>query len=151
MSAPTSTLDKVAIAARALGAIGVLVIAGRFAYVSAVAATAPSPSATASDSAPPARGSERVPIADRGSEPRPVPGKGKIVRVTAMITLPPDQTEIFIDDARVGRTPYMGDVECEAGKRVRVKLVPPKGAPSASTIELDRACDSKDLEITKAP
>lgn len=146
MSAPASTLDKVAIAARALGAVGVLVIAGRFAYVSAVAATAPAPSAAPSDSTPPGRGTERAPIANRsGGEPRP--GKGKVVRVTAMITLAPDQSEIFIDDARVGRTPYMGDVECEIGKRVRVKLVPPKGA----TVEFDRACDSKDLEITKAP
>lgn len=147
MSAPTPTIERVAIAARALGAIGVLVIAGRFAFVSAKAATTAAPTEAPSGSAPPARGSERAPITERPGEPRPVPGKGKIVRVTAMITLPPDQSEIFIDGARIGRTPYMGDVECEAGKRVRVKLVPPKGP----TVELDRSCDSKDLEITKMP
>jgi hypothetical protein len=64
-----------------------------------------------------------------------------------MITLPPDQSDIFIDDMRVGKTPYMGDVQCELGGRVRVKLVPPKGAP----LEFERSCEKRDLEITKAP
>lgn len=138
-----STLEKVAVAARALGALGLVVVAGRFAYVSAKAATAPSPTPVASSSSEPVgRGSERPPAITHDTPP--VAARGKIVRVTAMITLPPDQSEIFIDDMRVGKTPYMGDVQCELGGRVRVKLVPPKGAP----VELQRNCDKKDLEIT---
>lgn len=142
----SSTLDKVAIAARSLGAVAVIAIAGRFVYVSAKAATAPEPPPIAgSASAPVGRGTERPPPAPHDAPP--IAARGKIVRVTAMITLQPDQSEIFVDDTRVGRTPYMGNVECEVGGRVHVKVVPPKGKP----IELDRACDSKDLEITKAP
>lgn len=142
-----SPLEKVAVAARALGALGLIAVAGRFTYVSAKAATAPSPPpvASASSSEPVGRGTERPPAITHDTPP--VGAKGKIVRVTAMITLPPDQSEIFIDDMRVGKTPYMGDVQCELGGRVRVKLVPPKGAP----VELQRNCDKKDLEITKAP
>ncbi|MFO0614485.1 MAG: hypothetical protein U0414_18010 [Polyangiaceae bacterium] len=139
-----SVLEKIAITARAVGAIAVMAIGGRFAYVSAKAATAPAPPPVASDSsAPVGRGTDRPPAVTHDRPP--IAAKGKIVRVTAMITLPPDQSEIFIDDNRIGKTPYMGNVECELGGRVRVKLVPPKGAP----IELERSCDSKDLEITK--
>jgi hypothetical protein len=138
-----SSLEKVAIAARALGALAVIAIGARFAYVSAKAATAPEAPPARDSSAPVGRGTDRPPAVTHDQPP--LAAKGKIVRVTAMITLPPDQSEIFIDDTRIGKTPYMGNVECELGGRVRVKLVPPKGAP----IELERSCDSKDLEITK--
>lgn len=68
---------------------------------------------------------------------------GAPVRVTLVVTAGPERSEVFVNRASVGHAPFMGDVTCRAGDRLRVELMPPSGAPRT----YDRMCMPGTLRI----
>lgn len=98
--------------------------------------SAPSASAPWAASAPSDGGSPTLAAASA------LPTGGSI-RVTLMITAGAARSEVFVNRARVGNTPFMGDVTCKAGERVRIELMPPVGAPRS----YDRTCAHGTLRV----
>ena len=62
---------------------------------------------------------------------------------TLIITVGPERAEVFVNGVPVGRTPYVGDLQCARGNIVRVAVLPPKGTP----IEREAVCRSGTITI----
>jgi len=133
---------------RTAAAVVALLVAGRFTFVAVSSALAKS------SMAPPIDGSARAP---RGTErsARPVLSStssapvvfGTPIRMTAMVTAGPDRSDVFIDGANVGKSPYVGDISCRAGDTVLVRIVPIRGNP----IEFQRPCTKGTLRVDESP
>jgi hypothetical protein len=139
--------------ARTVGAVAALIFVGRFAFVAIRAALAKTatPTEAASSSHPP-RGMDRPPrhgvprdeaSSASSSDPVVVATSGTAIRVTAMITAGPDRSEVFIDGADVGKTPYVGDASCRLGETVHVRIIPSHGLP----LDFDRICNKGSLKV----
>ncbi len=121
-----------AAACRLAAALLIALAAARLAFVTVLGAmaarapklAAPAPSAAASASAaPPASSSaSRARTAGRAA----TPGKSTLVNLVVTVG---GRSEIYVDHAYVGKSPYIGDVSCKVGGTVIVQLVPDKGAP----------------------
>ena len=129
-------LSRVATAVRTIAAFTAVAFAGRFLVVTVSAATAAEPMATktsASSASPP-------PPSAMADAPRPsasaVVASGSVIRTTIVVNVDPPRSEVTIDGARVGRTPYVGDVVCRAGEQVAVRVALDRGA----TMVFDRPC-----------
>ncbi len=65
-------------------------------------------------------------------------GKKKPGRAMAslIVNVGPERSEVFVNGVPVGRTPYLGDLQCARGNKVKVDILPPnKGKPLTRTVE----------------
>ena len=54
---------------------------------------------------------------------------------TLIVSVGPQRSEVFVNGVPVGRTPYVGDLQCAKGKKVRVDILAPKGTPLRRDVE----------------
>ena len=96
---------------------------------------------------------ERAPALESSRAPAPIPPKpapppatsvappkqgeqvkvGASLRLSVVVTLSPDRSEVHVDGVNVGKTPYIGEVSCKAGEDVKFDVLPPKGNPKSFT------------------
>lgn len=130
-----------------VAAVGLVVVAARFAVVAfgAASAKADATPAPSSSQAPP-RGAERSarPLDSQASASTGTPPPaGAPIRVKLMVMAGPDRSDVFADDSNVGKTPFVGDFSCRTGEKVHFRIVPPTGAP----IDLDRPCAPGTIKV----
>lgn len=136
-------VSRVAPAARTVAALTVVALVARFAMVTVQAATessprpAPTPRAAASNAQPPP--STAAPrVSASGSV-----AQGTLIRTTVVVNVDPPRSEVSIDDAKVGRTPYLGDITCRVGEPVHVLVTLDRGAK----LVFDRSCAPGTIHI----
>jgi hypothetical protein len=56
--------------------------------------------------------------------------------VTVAITAGPPRSDAYVKGHRLGSTPFVGDLDCSPGEKVKIEIVPPKGMP----LEYTRVC-----------
>jgi hypothetical protein len=130
---------------RGLAALGCLVVAGRFAYVAVDAATRDTPAAPSASGGvrPPASGA--LPV--RASAATPVV-KGELLRVTLMVNAGPDRSEVWMGETtKLGHTPFIGDVDCNAKEALDLRVVPTKG----NTLEFHPLCAPGIVRVDGSP
>ena len=54
---------------------------------------------------------------------------------TLIVSVGPQRSEVFVNGVPVGRTPYVGDLQCAKGKKVRVDILALKGTPLRRDVE----------------
>jgi len=134
---------RVAAGARTVAAFAVVVLAARFTYVAVAASLeerdrpAPAPPPAVDASARPIIRADASTIVD----------PGQMLRVTMMVSIGPDQSDVFVDDALVGQTPFIGDIQCRAKQDVAVRIVPRKGSPLAAS----RPCKPGVMRVDSSP
>ena len=52
-----------------------------------------------------------------------------LVSVTLGITDVPEGSEVFVNHAKKGRAPYIGELSCSRGSKLTIEVIPPKGTP----------------------
>lgn len=115
-----------------------LVAAGLFAVIGArfgtagvlfaIAERAPKLEVTAdAPPAPPPKASSAPPAPAPTGE---VAKSGTTLRLQIVVTAGSDRSELRVDGVKVGNTPYVGEITCKAGERIKIDLLPPKGMPT---------------------
>jgi hypothetical protein len=56
-------------------------------------------------------------------------GDGQAVRSTLLVTAGPARSEVLVDGAPVGHTPFLGEVSCKLGASISIQVLPARGAP----------------------
>ena len=124
---------------RIAAAVGLVLLAGRLAFVSGGAAMAKtdSPSPAPRPASSTHRGSDRVEAsaAPSASVAPPLP-PGTPTRVKLIVMAGPDRSDVSVDQANLGKTPFIGDMSCRAGEVVHIHLTPPQG----NALDFERAC-----------
>ncbi len=132
--------------ARALAAAGLVVVAGRLAFVAGAAAMekpdarppTPAPAPVSSSR----RGPDRVAASSAPSADAPAPF-GTPIRVKLIVLSGPDRSDVYVDQANLGKTPFIGDMSCRSGETVHIRLTPPQG----KDIELERPCVAGTIRV----
>lgn len=73
------------------------------------------------------------PLSASAAPPRPagsVVKSGTTLRLPLVVTAGPDRSELRVDGVKVGNTPYVGEITCRAGERIKLDILPPKGNPT---------------------
>lgn len=71
---------------------------------------------------------------------------GEAVQVQLMVSLPPDRSEIMVNGTLVGRSPFIGDVACRVGDKVRIDVIPEKGMP----VSVERLCVPEVIRVDRS-
>ena len=135
---------RIAGGARVVAAFAAVVVAGRFTFVSVDAALAERDRPTPSPPRPKIEASERPIIRADAST---IVDPGQMLRVTMMVSIGPDQSDVFVDNAKVGQTPFIGDIQCRAKLDVAIRIVPTKG----NTLDATRACKPGVIRVDSIP
>jgi hypothetical protein len=80
------------------------------------------------------------------TEPRPEPqaeAGGEPLRVTLVVSVGPDRSEVLVNGSVVGQSPFVGDLSCKRGEELRIDLLPKRGLPSRFT----RACTEGTVRV----
>jgi len=96
-------------------------------------------SAVAPAPPPPAPAPTATPARPAGS----VVKSGTALRLPLVVTAGKDRSELRVDGVKVGQTPYVGEITCKAGERVRIDVLPPKGNPAS----YERGCVPGTLRV----
>ncbi len=138
------TWNTAASAARTLAAAGLVVVAGRLAFVAGSAAMektdAPPPTPAPVSSS--RRGPDRTAASSAPSAEAPAP-VGTPIRVKLIVLSGPDRSDVYVDQANLGKTPFIGDMSCRSGETVHIRLTPPQG----KDIELERPCAAGTIRV----
>jgi hypothetical protein len=146
------TLSRAAHGLRLLAAILVAGAGLRMLIFGALRASAEKPEARASAPEPKARvaAPPAAPAATRAapapSGPKPERGKlkpGASIRVSLVVMAKTSRSEVLVNGATIGHSPFIGEVSCKAGEPVRVQIVPASGSPRTYT----RQCSPGALRI----
>jgi hypothetical protein len=99
------------------------------------------------DSAKPA---PPAPPAPPASTPAPAPTPrgptakhGAALRLSLVVSTGAQRSAVIVDGVTVGHAPYIGEVTCKAGEKVKIDLLPPKGTPK----RFERLCAPGGLRI----
>jgi hypothetical protein len=131
-----ATLDRTGKAAQLLGgllcaALGLRVMTLGIGEAQARRApVAPPPAAAAlksDDEAP------EAPLDTARSRHKPAPERaatpgGAPLRLMLSVNAGPERSDVYVNGSRIGQSPYLGDYSCKQGERLRIEVVPPKGA-----------------------
>jgi hypothetical protein len=117
-------------AALLLAAVGVrFAVAGLLFAIQERAPKLGDPTASSASAAPPDPAPPPVPTGPRALVGTPL-------RLSIVVNAEQDRSEVMIDGVHVGNTPYVGEVSCKAGQRIKIDVLPPKGAPDT----FERVC-----------
>jgi hypothetical protein len=85
------------------------------------------------------------------AKPKPAPAPevpqavvGSSLRVPIVVSVGPDRSELYVNGVRVGHSPFVGEVSCKAGEKVKIELVPPRGSPQV----YERRCAPGTLRVS---
>ena len=134
-----SSVQSLASYARFFAVSCVLTAALRMAIV-AFGASPPAPTASASASAVPFLSAEFPRIGSASAAPAP---RGKPVRVRMSITAGPDRADVYVDGAKLGQVPFLGDTSCRAGETISIEIVPKTG----NKMKLERTCELGTIRV----
>lgn len=95
--------------------------------------------------APSAERAPRVaPPAPRPKQKPDVFVKGESARVTLSVTAGQERSEVFVNGVFKGRSPYVGDLSCKVGEKLKIELIPPKGQVE----KIERKCIPGNIRIS---
>ncbi|MCA9592643.1 MAG: hypothetical protein KC776_05005 [Myxococcales bacterium] len=125
-----AAVGRAAAVAQLAAALMLLVLAIRFgvsAVTKSVESKNPELGPASSASAAP------TPVVTKRPPPASVPTveRGKSLRLPMVISIGPDRSELYVNGVRLGHTPFVGEVTCKAGEKIRIELVPPRGTPKS--------------------
>ena len=63
------------------------------------------------------------------SSEKPTSPPRKFIRSYLSVQAGPARSELRVNGALVGQTPFLGEISCEQGKTVKLDVLPPKGVP----------------------
>lgn len=144
----TAILERVSRGAQWLAALLVLLVASRLAWVAIRdRLQRPEPAEPVAEKAAPRAPalewpklpplpSELVAPQAADSAPPPAAAAKDSLRVTLVITLGPERSEVFVNGVRLGQSPYVGDWTCRRDEPLRIEVLPPRGAP----LQVERPC-----------
>ncbi len=92
---------------------------------------------------------EKTPDGDNGQvehKDRTKFSTGETVQVQLMVSVPPDRSEILVNGALVGRSPFIGDIACRVGDKVKIDVIPEKGMP----VSVERLCVPEVIRVDRA-
>ncbi len=144
-----AAIGRAAATAQLAAAAMLVVLAVRFsvsAVIRSVAVTNPVLDPSPNAGAPPAPS-----VATAKPKPPPPPDNvphaaaGSSLRVPMVVSVAPDRSELYVNGVRVGRTPFLGEVSCKAGEKVKIQVVPPRGTPKS----YERLCVPGTLRVSE--
>jgi len=71
---------------------------------------------------------------------------GEAVQVQLMVSVPPDRSEILVNGTLVGRSPFIGDVACRVGDKVKIDVIPERGMP----VSVERLCVPEVIRVDRS-
>lgn len=156
-------LDESARILRLLGALGLLICAGRVAWLSgtrlmersAGTSSAPATGGSALQRllSPPPASDHRPDLAALQEKPETGSGPAELSmtpppvarRRAILVDLGPERSPVYVNGAKVGRTPYGGEVLCVEGEKIKVEVLPPQGLPLTQIL----FCQGQSIESRK--
>ncbi len=77
--------------------------------------------------------------------PAPEAGRAdkETLRVTLVITLGPERSEVFVNGVAIGQSPYVGDWTCRRDEPLSIDVLPPRGAP----LHVERPCSPGTVRV----
>jgi hypothetical protein len=141
--------QKIAYGARVAAAAVTALAAGRFAFVAVDTALAiedkPPPAAQ-----PASPGRQRTPSsagpAATGA-PTATATPGAPIRAQLMVNVGTERAEVFVDGTKVGSSPFVGTISCNAGAKVDIEVVITKGV----VYGYERTCEPGTMRVDAAP
>lgn len=74
-----------------------------------------------------------APVAKPSAKPAsggaPSVASGSPLRVPLVVQSSDERAEVLVGGSSVGHTPYLGEVSCKAGERLKIDVLPRKGPP----------------------
>jgi hypothetical protein len=149
-----AVLERVARGAEWLAALLVFAVASRVAWIAiADRLERPEPEPPAAASAPrrplfdlprPAPlPSELLALSEAPQVPDSGPPAKETLRVTLVITLGPERSEVFVNGVAIGQSPYVGDWTCRRDEPLRIDVLPPRGTP----LHVERPCSPGTVRV----
>ena len=142
-------VQKLAHAGRIGAAALVALAVGRFAVAAVETAIAedqkPPTASTPPPTAPSSSGRARAPVAPPGSAPPSNPGAP--VKAQLLVNVGSERSEVFVDGAKVGSSPFVGTISCRAGDKLAIEVVITKGVVHA----YERVCEAGTIRVDAAP
>jgi hypothetical protein len=144
-------LQKIAHASRLAAAALAVLALGRFAFTAVETAiaeeqkppTAPGPGPTAAGSGSSGRARPSgSPVSSAPSAPR-----GSPINVQLLVNVGTERSEVFVDGAKVGSSPFVGTVSCRAGDKLDIEVVITKGV----VYGYERTCEPGAIRVDAAP
>lgn len=86
------------------------------------------------------------PAAPRVPEPAPSaakPSGGEPLRLMVAVVAGPARSDVYMNGSRIGSSPYVGDIACKRGEKLRFEIVPATGP----VLERQALCEGKTLRI----
>jgi hypothetical protein len=78
----------------------------------------------------------------RAQAPEALPS-GEPLRLMLAVSAGAPRSEVYVNGSRLGLTPYLGDFTCKRGEKLKVEVVPARGA----LVVREAACEGKTLRI----
>ena len=149
-----AALQRLALGAEWLAALLVLAAASRMTWVAvADRLERPEPEEPVVEkpapSAPALAWPKLPPLPSELLEPPPPPAADartaakETLRVTLVISLGPERSEVFVNGVAVGQSPYVGDWTCRRDEPLRIDVLPPRGAP----LHVERPCSPGTVRV----
>jgi hypothetical protein len=149
-----AALQRVSLGAEWLLALLVFAVASRLAWVAvADRLERPEPEAPVVEQptsrAPALAWPKLPPLPSELLEPPPAPAveagaaDKETLRVTLVIALGPERSEVFVNGVAVGQSPYVGDWTCRRDEPLRIDVLPPRGAP----LHAERPCSPGTVRV----
>lgn len=144
-------IQKVAHGGRLVAAAIVAVACIRFAAVAVETAMAEDQKPPTA--APPAPSSGRV-RAPGSAQPAPTtqPDKppsppGAPIKVQLLVNVGTERSEVYVDGAKIGSSPYVGTISCRTGDKLDIEVVITKGV----VYGYERTCEPGTIRVDAAP
>jgi hypothetical protein len=87
------------------------------------------------------------PVASPGAQPLPETRKADAISLRLMLSVlvGPQRSEVFVNGARLGLSPYFGQLSCKQGENLRIEVVPAQ--PRAPLITRQVRCEGENLLV----
>lgn len=143
-------IQKIARGSRYLAAALVAAASVRFAVVAVEAAVDNDqvPETTPSAPAPTTSTRGRPPGAASGDRPSRPPAKpGTPIQVQLLVNVGNERSELYIDGVKIGSSPFLGTISCDAGKKLAIEVLITKGV----VYSYERTCEPGTIRVDTAP
>lgn len=144
-------VQKIAAASRVSAAALVAVASVRFAVVAVEAAVEEDqkPETASAAPAPTTSSRGRPPGASQsGDRPsRPPAPPGAPIQVQLLVNVGNERSELYIDGVKIGSSPYLGTISCDAGKKLAIEVLITKGV----VYSYERTCEPGTIRVDTAP
>lgn len=139
--------QKIAANARLAAAAAFALAAARFAFVAVTAAMAAEEDAPTDAPVQPASSARHRTPSSAAPSPVASAPPGAPIKVQLMVNVGTERGEVYVDGAKVGSSPFLGTISCNAGAKVDIEVMITKGV----VYGYERTCQPGTMRVDAAP